>query len=751
MPRMMAAILQPLIACLVMLVLATAPAHADDCADAVPPAAGVNNVWYCLNSSDTVFIFVHGLHSDSRGAWMHLMKDGTEDVANYWPALVLKDKSFASPSIFLAGFYSDIQSGNYDMEAAAEELFSRLTNPVGATPAPVTKKNLVFVAHSLGGILVRSVLTHHTEAFQGKRIALLLVASPSFGSDYATQLATISSIVNSRLVDQLRTGSDYLQTLDNDFKQLRDSGKLSGLVGKEIYEHQFIDLNAAKPGSIAAFFSPFSSTIASWWGKVIVTKESAARYFANPQLIPKSDHFTIAAPDGLNHLSHQKLVELYRDMIDRPAPECDPPANFRLVMDVKGTTAEPQPESELDAALKGQLPLYIVWRVSPNGDLLSPLPTRVLRTPETGFHSFAPDPPFPCPSETYDARIVRAAASSFQSSTTPTPATLCFTRSPVRARERTAFMHCVEGGSCDVDPTAPGLADPCAGATGWQWPQLIGSAHADTPAAGATHWEAPSLATLETLPAAIRPGYTELTVTSAPLPALSEATALSFAVTVNGMPIHIDGLPPHSQHLPFNGADGVRLTFALENLGFTGAEDGYERIGLELTYWSGKTALRTAHLERRYVSYRHAPAEAVKDADSGDVYTWSGFYRPAAIVDRFEVMLMSAKRVDKMREAKRIFDAGQRTYKNAPIVGVLRPPRADNAVYGMTFGLRLPSGQVQSSFDAAAAGAVCKWLLSDKTLPQAVRRSAYLYEFKAERFTDTADRGVYVMPCSKVM
>lgn len=33
------------------------------------PTSGQNNLWFLYNDSDTVFIFVHGILSDSRDAW----------------------------------------------------------------------------------------------------------------------------------------------------------------------------------------------------------------------------------------------------------------------------------------------------------------------------------------------------------------------------------------------------------------------------------------------------------------------------------------------------------------------------------------------------------------------------------------------------------------------------------------------------------------------------------------------------------
>ena len=68
----------------------------------------------------------------------------------------------------------------------------------------------------------------------------------------------------------------------------------------------------------------------------------------------------------------------------------------------------------------------------------------------------------------------------------------------------------------------------------------------------------------------------------------------------------MDSLPPHLERIPFDEKGGVHLTFALENLGFNGGNDGFETVDVELRFYSGKRTLRTVRLERQYVSYRHA-------------------------------------------------------------------------------------------------------------------------------------------------
>src|SRR5687768_4750577 len=76
-----------------------------------------NNVWFSGATSDTVFIFVHGIFSDSSVCWRS--EDGT-----FWPDILSRDKRFPYPGIFLGGYSTYVSSGTYGIAQAADELLS---------------------------------------------------------------------------------------------------------------------------------------------------------------------------------------------------------------------------------------------------------------------------------------------------------------------------------------------------------------------------------------------------------------------------------------------------------------------------------------------------------------------------------------------------------------------------------------------------------------------------------------------------
>jgi hypothetical protein len=74
-------------------------------------------------------------------------------------------------------------------------------------------------------------------------------------------------------------------------------------------------------------------------------------------------------------------------------------------------------------------------------------------------------------------------------------------------------------------------------------------------------------------------------------------------------------------------------------------------------------------------------------------------------------------------------------------LGVIRPGRRDNPLYGVTFGLRLQTGQVKSLFTHDEAKAICKWILDEAGISGAIRETSFIFEFPAEAFTQDSDKG----------
>jgi|GEM_PF-7048750 len=258
------------------------------------PKAGQNNLWYRPSDGPTVMVFVHGFLSDSRSCWMS-GPIGPKRSTVFWPELVANDGTFGDVGIFLGGYYTEIDSGAYGIAQAADDLFRALTLKTADAPAvPYDKTNLIFVCHSMGGVVVRQMLVAHQAAFREKHIGLVLIASPSFGSKVADRLAWLTEYFQNEQGKTLRYGSSDLKLLDHNFATLLNTHAIPLLDGTEAAENHFVIHHRVLPDKA-----------------YVVTPESACVYFNSRRILPGTDHFTAAKPIDIKTSSHQLLQEFY--------------------------------------------------------------------------------------------------------------------------------------------------------------------------------------------------------------------------------------------------------------------------------------------------------------------------------------------------------------------------------------------------------------------------------------------------------
>lgn len=261
------------------------------------PKVGENNLWYVFNQSETVFVFVHGILSDSRSCWLNINKKN-ESESIYWPELIVNDKRFNSPSIYLAGFYTERNSGTYQISDCANEILSSLKrDDANGNPPPLSKKNIVFITHSTGGIVIRYMLERNHTIFSDKNIGLALIASPSYGAKLANKFNFIMRLYNHKLGQQLMWGNDFIEEIDDRFRDLVNKKLIPSFFGVEAYENHFIIKGV--------FFNNYK----------VVCKESAGRYFGTPKQLPDTDHYSCVKPNDINHPGHTLALDLYDQLL----------------------------------------------------------------------------------------------------------------------------------------------------------------------------------------------------------------------------------------------------------------------------------------------------------------------------------------------------------------------------------------------------------------------------------------------------
>jgi pimeloyl-ACP methyl ester carboxylesterase len=310
---------------------------------------GTNNFWYRFSGAcKTTVVFVHGIFSDSRDCWTASKTGNLDEI--YWPDLLLQDQSrIGEVNVYMGGFFTAVDAGSYDIFDCSRELFSALSRvdeygnpPVLHAPA------IIFICHSTGGIVARHLLHKHKSSFSAKSIGLVLIASPSNGSDLAAMLAGLAEIYNSKLAAQLATDSSALQDLDRNFKDLvHDSERNFTLTGVEAYENRFI---------IHRKWFPNKSRV--------VSESSAGKYFASPVHLSKTDHFTSVKPKRLNDPPHLLLVDFFRTF-RKGAPAC-PDASLEptVVKKVAGAAGETIQDHEGYKIKIGFVDLFLVDQIS---------------------------------------------------------------------------------------------------------------------------------------------------------------------------------------------------------------------------------------------------------------------------------------------------------------------------------------------------------------------------------------------------
>ena len=255
--------------------------------------------WLRHPIASAVVVFVHGFLSSSETAW-------TNENGTTWPSLLEKDENFKEFGIFLFEYKTGLLSKSYGIEDITNFLYETMK-----IENIIDLNNIIFVCHSMGGIVVRKLLVQKSDIFLGKIINIYLVASPSLGSDYPKYLKAIVNLFGNEQAKALKfsQSESWLNTLDKEFIDLKESKKLT-IIGKEIYED--------KPIKYRKFL---------FWNSV-VEPISGKRYFADPLKIPDSDHSSIAKPASETDFQHRLLIKFLEDIhVLQVSPDpCDAPS-----------------------------------------------------------------------------------------------------------------------------------------------------------------------------------------------------------------------------------------------------------------------------------------------------------------------------------------------------------------------------------------------------------------------------------------
>jgi pimeloyl-ACP methyl ester carboxylesterase len=280
-----------------------------------------NNTWRAYRDTGSVIVFVHGVLSNSQACWFN-KKAGT-----FWPDMVAADDAFQDSGVYLGGYYTAWDSTIFGIADCAQWLLSAL-HAATDHPAILDHERIIFVCHSLGGIVTRYMLERWREAFRRKKIGILLMASPSIGSQYANSFENLIQLMQHETGRQLEWKSPELVDLDRRFRDLLQNALIPDLWGREACEHRF-PLYHRYLGFVLNHFPP------------VVTADSASRYFGDARILPDTTHSSCVKPDSTSHCSHLLLREFYKEVTARlPVPHWVAPASFLRASDPRGRALE---------------------------------------------------------------------------------------------------------------------------------------------------------------------------------------------------------------------------------------------------------------------------------------------------------------------------------------------------------------------------------------------------------------------------
>lgn len=153
---------------------------------------------------ERVIVFVHGLFGDATSTW-------TCPAKTYWPGMLLKDHAFDDSDIYVASYNTPYVGNTMTIDDVVANLDNRLEND-----RIFEHRDVVFVAHSLGGLIVQRFLLTHRE--YAKRVKVIyFFATPETGAE----VARVGSIFSQDpLLRQMFPGgeNDYLQNLEMEWR-----------------------------------------------------------------------------------------------------------------------------------------------------------------------------------------------------------------------------------------------------------------------------------------------------------------------------------------------------------------------------------------------------------------------------------------------------------------------------------------------------------------------------------------------------
>jgi pimeloyl-ACP methyl ester carboxylesterase len=174
-------------------------------------------------------VFVHGLTGNAYNTWLH------NDTMVHWPSQILRHDI---PDVRILSFGYDADIVNLWNPASKSRLSNHAENMVGDLVRKRERTNtetrkILFVAHSLGGLITEHALSHSRNAVEGHlhqiercTAGMIFLGVPHYGADLAswvsfgTRMASVLRQANEDIVKVLEPGSEMLRVVQKGFHNI---------------------------------------------------------------------------------------------------------------------------------------------------------------------------------------------------------------------------------------------------------------------------------------------------------------------------------------------------------------------------------------------------------------------------------------------------------------------------------------------------------------------------------------------------
>lgn len=250
--------------------------------------------WVRKPKNGCVVIFVHGFLSSGDVCWRN-NKSGS-----CWPELLKMEPELEMVGIYVYTYKTNAFDDGYTLGDIVDDLKERMQSD-----KLFNERRIIFVCHSMGGIVVRKLLVDRQYDFKNYEIGLFLIASPSLGPTHATLYRMMARIIRNAQARDLFSwtcrNEGFLADLNRTFRNLKEGQSLQiQIKGKELVEDGPIMLWGCWFLKLGPFVNP----------------PSAATYFGEPYKIPNSDHSSIAKPEDRAAEQHKCLCDFITTFLE---------------------------------------------------------------------------------------------------------------------------------------------------------------------------------------------------------------------------------------------------------------------------------------------------------------------------------------------------------------------------------------------------------------------------------------------------